>query len=71
MKKGSISLAIRETQIKTTVGYHHSPIRMAKIKYPENSKYLRGREPIGTLLEGMKNGPAMLESWFLAFLAFF
>lgn len=57
-------------QIKTTMRYFCLLIRMAKIKYPENTKYLREREPIGTLLEGMKNGPAMLENWFLAFLAF-
>ena len=38
MKRCSTSLAIRKIQIKTMMKYHHSLIRMAKIKNTDNSK---------------------------------
>jgi hypothetical protein len=62
-KKCSKSLVIREMPIKTTLRFHLTPIRMAKIKTSGANTYRRGCGERNThpLLMGLQTGITTLE----------
>ena len=64
MKRCSTSLTIREIQIKTTMRYHLTPVRLAKINNVGNNRCWQrcGERESIALLVGMKTGAATLEN---------
>ena len=65
MKRCSISLFIREMQIKTIMRYHFPPVRMAKIKDTRNTKCWWGcgqKNNPHALMVGMQTGTATVEN---------
>ena len=66
MRRYSTLLIVREMKIKTTMRYHLTPVRMAKIKNTRNKRGGQGfgeiRTLVHALLVGMQTGAASVKN---------
>lgn len=63
MKRFSTSLAFRVLRIKTTVSYHYTPVKMAKIKKSYDTKWWWGCRETGSLICRWQEDKMVLWLW--------
>jgi hypothetical protein len=63
LKKCLTSLVVREYQIKITLRFHLTPVRMAKIKNSDDRRYWQGCGERGTLLHCWWNCKLVQSFW--------